>query len=114
MGLYIFYDTRGRALYAGKARKQSLWYELNLAYNRERGVQNIFRVSHPERRQNFRTSDEVRRQIRSFNVKLHELARYVSAYQITDAMINDVESLLIRAFPNDLLNKRMENLSQKA
>jgi hypothetical protein len=110
-GVYLFYDSRGRALYAGKARYQSLWTELNLAYNRDRGVQNILRVNHPQGRKDFRTSDEVTRQIRSVNVRLHELAAYVSAYRVVDAMIGNVESLLIRAFPNDLLNKRMENIN---
>lgn len=110
-GVYIFYDSRGRALYAGKARNQSLWIELNNAYNRDRGLQNILRVNHLQSRKDFRTSDEVSRQIRSVNVRLHELAEYVSAYRVADAMINNVESLLIRAFPNDLLNKRIENLT---
>lgn len=110
-GVYLFYDSRGRALYAGKARNQSLWTELNNAYNRDRGLQNILRVNHLQSRKDFRTSDEVSRQIRSVNVRLHELAEYVSAYRVADAMISNVESLLIRAFPNDLLNKRIENLT---
>ncbi|RVA55366.1 hypothetical protein EN933_08475 [Mesorhizobium sp. M7A.F.Ca.US.001.01.1.1] len=110
-GIYIFHDSRGRALYAGKARSQSLWKEINLVYNRDRQLQNILRVNHPERRQDFRTSDEIRRQIRKAQVRLHELAAYVSAYAVADGMIGDLESLLIRAFPNDLLNKRMENFS---
>jgi transcriptional regulator with XRE-family HTH domain len=110
-GVYIFHDSRGRALYAGKARSQSLWKEINLVFNRDRQLQNIRRVNHPERRQDFRTSDELRRQIRTANVRLHELAAYVSAYQVADGMIGNLESLLIRAFANDLLNKRMENFS---
>ena len=110
-GIYIFHDSRGRALYAGKARSQSLWREINLVFNRDRQLQNIRRVNHPERRQDFRTSDELRRQIRTVNVRLHELAAYVSAYDVADGMIGDLESLLIRAFANDLLNKRMENFS---
>ncbi len=112
-GVYVFYDSRGRALYVGKTKSQSLWTEINLAYNRDRALQNILRVQHPERRQDFRTSDEIRRQIRSANVRLHELAEYVSAYQVADSMIGDVESLLIRAFPNDLLNKKIENFTWK-
>lgn len=108
-GVYMFYDSRGRALYAGKTRAQSLWTELNLAYNRDRDLQNILRVQHPERRQDFRTSDEMRRQIRRVNVRLHELAEYVSAYEVADEMIGEIESLLIRAFPNDLLNKKIEH-----
>jgi len=30
-GIYIFYDSRGRGLYVGKAQRQSLWKEMNLA-----------------------------------------------------------------------------------
>jgi hypothetical protein len=112
-GVYVFYDSRGRALYVGKTKAQSLWKEINLAYNRDRDprLQSILRVQHPERRQDFRTSDEMRRQIRSINVRLHELANYVSAYEVIPEMIGDIESLLIRAFPNDLLNKKIENLT---
>lgn len=110
-GVYLFYDSRGRALYAGKARYQSLWTELHNAYNRDRGLQKILRVNHLQSRKDFRTTDEVSRQIRSVNVRLHDLAEYVSAYRVADAMIGNVESLLIRAFPNDLLNKRIENLT---
>jgi len=36
-GVYLFFDSRGQAIYAGKARKQNLWKEMNLAFNRERG-----------------------------------------------------------------------------
>ena len=47
-GIYIFYDSRGRALYAGKAQEQSLWKEMNSAYNRDRGdLQQIRLVYHP-------------------------------------------------------------------
>ncbi len=74
-------------------------------------MHNIRRVNHPERRQDFRISDELRRQIRTVSVKLHELARHVSAYQVADGMIGDLETLLIRAFANGLLNKRMRNFS---
>ena len=110
-GVYIFHDSRGRALYAGKARNQSLWVELHNAFNRARAVQNILRVNHLQSRKDFRTSDEITRQIRPVNVPLHELVEYVSGYRVADGMINNLESLLIRAFPNDLLNKRIENLS---
>ncbi len=40
-GVYILYDSRGRAIYAGKAQRLSLWTEMNNAFNRNRGeVQN--------------------------------------------------------------------------
>lgn len=108
-GVYMFYDSRGRALYAGQARYQTLWKEINAAFNRERDVQKIRRVNHPTQRQDFRTYDEMRRQIRSTNVRLCDLAAYVSAWTVVDGMICDLEALLIRAFPNDLLNTKMEN-----
>jgi hypothetical protein len=108
-GIYIFHDSRGRALYAGKTKKQSLWSEINNAYNRNRSVQQIRRVNHPERRQEFRTAEEKRRQIHLCTVPLHELGGYISAYHVTSGLIGELESLLIRSFANDLLNTRMEN-----
>ncbi|WP_155639409.1 hypothetical protein [Burkholderia diffusa] len=63
-GIYVFYDSRGRALYVGKAQRQSLWREMNLAFNRDRDTtQRVYRVQHPERGE-FRTSDEYARQVR--------------------------------------------------
>lgn len=110
-GIYIFYDSRGRALYVGKARQQTLWKEINLVYNRDRKAQTIRRVDHPERRQDFRNYDEMRRQIRIRAVRLSDIAEYFSAYYVTDSLVNNLESLLIRSFPNDILNIRMENFT---
>ncbi len=108
-GLYIFYDSRGRALYAGKAKLQSLWKEMNLAYNRTRGeVQAITLVEHPTRKQLFKPAYEQARQPSPTNLQLHDLAFYFSAYWIADGMIDDLEALLVRGFANDLLNKKME------
>jgi hypothetical protein len=85
------------------------FFKLMPTSNRDRSVQQIRRVDHPERRQSFRTSDEKRRQIRLRRVPLHELAEYLSAYQVAEGLIGELESLLIRSFANDLLNVRMEN-----
>lgn len=110
-GIYIFYDSRGRALYAGKAVKQSLWKEMNSVYNRSRDeVQRIKLVSHPYRNQEYKTSDEKSRRIINRPVKLHDLSIYFSAYEIAPTqMISMFEALIIRAFANDLLNVKMEN-----
>jgi hypothetical protein len=108
-GIYVFHDSRGRALYVGKAKRQTLWAEMNAAFNSSRALQNVRMVEHPERRQEFRSSDEVRRKIRPVTVGLPDVATYMSAYSVTDRLINELESLLIRSFPNDLLNVRMEN-----
>jgi len=108
-GVYVFFDSRGQAIYAGKARLQKLWREMNLAFNRKRGaVQKIKRVVHPTRRQLYRTSDEKARQIVDREVPIHELASYFSAYKVADGMVNRLEAMLVRSFANNLLNIRME------
>lgn len=108
-GVYVFFDSRGQAIYTGKAKSQSLWNEIKNAYNRRRGdVQTIKRVKHPSRKQKYRTMQEKVRQITDYPVPLHELASYFSAYHVTDGMINDLEAMLVRSFANDLLNVRME------
>lgn len=113
-GIYVFFDSRGQAIYTGKARRQSLWKEMNLAFNRKRdSVQKIKRVKHPSRKQSYRTSEEKTRQIRELSVPIHELAAYFSAYAIDDSLIDEVESLLVRSFANDLLNIRMERFGQQ-
>jgi hypothetical protein len=113
-GVYIFFDSRGQAIYTGKARKQSLWKEMNLAFNRERGeIQKIKRVKHPKRNQTYTSSNEKARQIADHVVPLHELAHYFSAYEVADAMIGELEAMLVRSFANDLLNKRMERFGQQ-
>jgi hypothetical protein len=113
-GVYVFFDSRGQAIYTGKARKQSLWKEMNLAFNRERGeLQTIKRVRHPTRNQRYRTTDEKARQIVDKSVPLHELASYFSAYEVPDWLIGDIEAMLVRSFANNLLNKRMERFGSQ-
>ncbi len=110
-GLYIFYDSRGRALYVGKAREQSIWKEMNLAFNRKRDVQTIALVHHPERNQEFKPGYEKLRQPKDTQLELFDLAYYFSAYHVDDGMINDLEALMVRGFANDLLNVRMETFA---
>jgi len=111
-GIYVFYDSRGSALYAGKAKRLSLWVEMIGAFNRKRPVsQSLYRVRHPQGHKDYKTSDEQERQIRRVGVPLHELAAYFSAYEVPDAMIDSLEALLVRGFANDLLNVRMEKFA---
>lgn len=110
-GIYIFYDSRGQALYVGKAREQSLWKEMNLAFNRKREVQKITLVRHPDRNQQFQPGHEKLRQPRDMELELSDLACYFSAYQVDDGMIEDLEALLVRGFANDLLNVKMETFA---
>lgn len=106
-GIYIFYDSRGHSIYVGKAREQSLWREMNLAFNRPREVQTITLVHHPDRNQEFKPGYEKLRQPKDTQLELFDMAHFFSAYQIDDGMIDDLEALMVRGFANDLLNVRM-------
>ena len=111
-GLYIFYDSRGKALYVGKAKEQTIWQEMNKAFNRDRGeVQSIKLVQHPERNQEFKTGYEKLRQPQERVLELYDLATYFSAYSVDPAMIDDLEALMVRGFANDLLNIKMETFA---
>lgn len=110
-GVYIFYDSRGKALYAGKAKEQSLWKEMNLAFNRDRELQKISLTHHPDRNQKFRSGSEKLRQPKRTQLQLADLASYFSAYKIDGGMIDDLEALLVRGFANDLLNAKMETFA---
>ena len=107
-GIYIFYDSRGHSIYVGKAKEQSLWKEMNLAFNRQREVQTIALVQHPRRNQEFKPGYEKLRQPKDTQLELFDLAHYFSAYQVDRGMIDDLEALMVRGFANDLLNVKME------
>ena len=109
-GVYIFYDSRGQALYVGKTKK-SLWLEMNLAFNGEH-VQKIKLTKHPEHGE-FEPAYEYDKLKQPVNtqVLLYQLAHYFSAYKISDGMIDDLEALLIRGFANHLLNIKMERFT---
>jgi len=113
-GLYVFYDTRGKALYAGQTKKQNIWKEMNLAFNRTRSAQVMTLVKHPTNDVVFRAANEKVRQPTNINLKLHDLAAYFSAYEISDGMVDELEALLVRVFPNDLLNYKMEKFGKDA
>jgi hypothetical protein len=113
-GVYVFYDSRGRAIYVGKAVEQKLWGEIKSAFNRDRNeIQSIYRVKHPERNIAFKTSEEKYRQIKKHKVKIYEIAAYLSAYSAPIELIPKVEALMVRAFANDLLNIKMEKLAPR-
>jgi DNA-binding XRE family transcriptional regulator len=111
-GIYVFYDSRGSALYVGQARSQTLWREMNLAFNRKRTVQKITYVPHPSRNQEFRAAHEKLRQPRERRVPLSDLAQYFSAYQVDAGMIDNLEALLVRGFANNVMNVKMERFDQ--
>lgn len=114
-GIYVFFDSRGQAMYVGRTNKQTLWKELNLAFNRQRGdVQSIKRVNHPTRNQPYKTSGEKLRSIVDRPVPLADLAHYFSAYAVEPPLIKSLEAMLIRCFANNVLNIKMESFVDRA
>ncbi len=109
-GVYVFYDSRGHAIYVGKAKSQRLGFEMTSVFNRDRGkLQKIRRVDRPSKNNvSFTLVGERQRQIKELPVRLHDLAAYFSAYSVERSMIDELEAMLVRSFANDLLNKRME------
>lgn len=113
-GIYVFYDTSGRAVYVGKTEKKSLWSEMNNAFNRDRETQTVYRVAHPTRNQSFKTAVDHPRQPTKTQIRLSDIAAYFSAYEISPGMIGNLEALLVRSFANDVLNVRMEKFVGEA
>jgi hypothetical protein len=110
-GIYIFYNSTGHVIYAGKALKQSLWVEMNSAFNRDRSnSQSAYLVIHDVKEKNFVPAFEKPRSIENYSVLLHDVAHYFSAYLVCDPLINNLEAFLIRAIPNDITNTRMERI----
>lgn len=107
-GIYIFFDARGKALYVGKAKEQSIWGEMNNAFVRRRNSQKIALVKHPTNNVEFKAAHEKLRQPLDTARTLINLAAYFSAYKVEKSLIDDFEALFIRAFPNDLLNYKIE------
>lgn len=108
-GIYIFYDSLLRAIYVGKAKRTSLYREMRAAYNRPRGKnQMVWGVAHLSQQRVFDPEREAVRKIQRIEMQLHDLAYYFSAYSIDDELIDTIEALLIRAFANQLANRRKE------
>jgi DNA-binding transcriptional regulator YdaS (Cro superfamily) len=107
-GVYLFYDSLGRAIYAGKTESQNIWKEMTSAFNRERSNHQAFLVSHPSTGESFSPAHEKQRQPRKRVVYLYDTAVYFSAYEVSPLLIPKLEALLVRAFCNTLSNKKME------
>jgi hypothetical protein len=104
-GIYVFYDSRGKVLYIGKAERQKLWSEANAAYNRRRDTRLLL------------TSRPTQSHLESFKkirIPMHELAYYFSAFEISPREhINDFEALLIRVAANDIFKQNIQKFSKR-
>ncbi len=110
-GVYVFYDSRGSAIYVGKAKEQSLWNEMKSAFNRDRKTQKLRLVSHLTTGTGYKPAYETPRDIVQTHLLLSDLAAYFSAYDVAKDMINNIEALLVRVYANGLLNARMEKFN---
>lgn len=105
-GIYIFYDSSGRAIYVGKtsARTGSLWARMKSSFNHDQQKsRQLYRIDHSP---NAKLLDK---KLGPKPVQLHELAKYFSAYEVDSNFVDNIEALLIRAFADNLMNKKMEN-----
>lgn len=94
VGIYIFYDTSGTALYLGKTER-SLYSE---AKQRLKALPNrpIYKPAKAHRE------------------PMGSMARYLSAYEISIAVaVKNIETFMLRAFPNDLRNVNGGNFNLK-
>jgi hypothetical protein len=107
-GLYLLYDSQGRAIYAGKTEKQNIWKEMTSAFNRERSNHQAFFVAHPTNGSTFSPAWETPRHPQKKVVYLYDTAHYFSAYEVVPELIPKLEALVVRAFCNSLSNKKME------
>lgn len=106
VGVYIFYNSSGRAIYVGKTggRTITLWARMKLSLNHDQ----------QKSRQLYRIADHGAnakppgKTLKPGPVQLHELAKYFSAYKVHPEMLHNVEALLVRAFADNLMNKKME------
>jgi hypothetical protein len=112
-GIYFFYDSGCKILYTGKTEKQTLWKEINSAFNRERQSHQVYQVRHPKIGKSFTPAWKKQRQPQSKIVYLHDIAKFFSVYQVSAELIGNLEAMIIRALCNDVLNVKMEKFKFK-
>lgn len=95
-GIYSFYDSNGRVIYIGKTEKNSLMIEMSQAYG-------LIRPNY--RRKLLGNSGK----LKSHKLKIEDTADFVSAYEVDENAIANIEALLIRMIPNDVVNSNTEN-----
>ena len=99
-GIYVFYDSLGKAIYVGKTKRAGndhLLGEIKNAWDRQRVYHQQIRV---KKGPSFKYE----------SYKLKDASHYISAYEISEEHISIIEALLTRILPNNLTNKRIESL----
>jgi hypothetical protein len=112
-GIYFYYDSGGKILYTGKTEKQTLWKEMNGAFNRERQTNKVYLVKHPSTGKTFTPAWKKLRQPKNEVVFLHDIAQFFSVYEVAPEIISNLEAMIIRALCNNLSNVKMEKIGFK-
>ena len=116
-GIYIFYDSYGQALYVGKTNGILI---TEIIQQFEKIKIEIYLTDPPPNTTHKPLSKQKKQKLSSKQIKkrdhypLYNCATYLSVYHITQpALIHNLEALLIRAFPNNIINKQMAKFQYK-
>ena len=110
-GVYVFYDSSGRAIYVGKAVRQSLYSEMRSAFNRFRNeVKDTMVIIRSAHTKNKMKKVKFNKPIKRHRVSISDVSAYFSAFRIDKNLISTIEAIMIRAFANNLTNSKIENL----
>jgi len=110
-GVYVFYDSSGRAIYVGKAVRQSLYSEMRSAFNRFRNeVKDTMVIIRSAHTKNKMKIVKFNKSIKRHRVTISDVSAYFSAFRIDKNLISTIEAIMIRAFANNLTNSKIENL----
>jgi len=105
-GVYVFFDSMGKAVYIGKTVDQNLWRRMHQSFKLKK-VSQLYRVRHPKINVAYKSNEEKQRKLKPHQVKVYEVARYFSAYNVHRDLVGAVEALLIRAAANNIQNTQM-------
>lgn len=95
-GIYSFYDSNGRIIYVGKTEKNSLMTEMSQAYGKVRTNYTRKLLGSGKK-------------LKVHKLRIEDTADFVSAYEVDPFAIGNMEALLIRMIPNDIVNTKTEN-----
>ena len=102
-GIYVFFNSQGEPVYVGKATKP-LWGESKTTFNRDLGESPARKLSRPHHPLGKEYSPVMERRISPIQFKIHDVARFYSAYEVDDEMISDMEAILVRVCTNSVVN----------
>ena len=94
-GIFSFYDSDGKIIYVGKTEKKTLMNEMTQAYN----------LARPNYRRKLADKNG------KFTVRklsINDTAQFFSAYEVDGAVIGNIEALITRMIPNNIVNKKTE------